>query len=109
MIDAEVIEMELAGAASRQIGGEEAQSTTLAGTIERHLREYFDSHNGALPPRGLYDRILREMERPLINQSDARNPPMAIRSRPRMSSALTATPFARRFGSSTSMSLRGVK
>ena len=27
---------------------------------------YFDLHGGALPPPGLYDRILREMEVPLI-------------------------------------------
>ena len=44
----------------------EARPATLSATIERHLRDYFDGHNGALPPRGLYDRILREMERPLI-------------------------------------------
>ena len=41
-------------------------AATLSGTIEKHLREYFDGHNGALPPRGLYDRVLRELERPLI-------------------------------------------
>ncbi|WP_019643757.1 nitrogen regulation protein NR(I) [Novispirillum itersonii] len=38
----------------------------LSETIERHLRAYFDAHPGSLPPSGLYDRILREMERPLI-------------------------------------------
>lgn len=38
----------------------------LAETVERHLRAYFDAHPGSLPPSGLYDRILREMERPLI-------------------------------------------
>jgi two-component system nitrogen regulation response regulator GlnG len=30
------------------------------------LREYFAAHNGGLPPTGLYDRVLREVERPLI-------------------------------------------
>ncbi len=66
VIGVDVVEMELAGAASQQVtdGGEPA---TLSGTIERHLREYFDGHNGALPPRGLYDRVLRELERPLIS------------------------------------------
>jgi two-component system nitrogen regulation response regulator GlnG len=68
VIGADVVELELAGAASRQgTTVEEVQAATLTGTIERHLRDYFESHNGALPPRGLYDRVLRELERPLIN------------------------------------------
>ena len=67
VIGADVVELELAGAAQRQVGVEEAQPKTLAGTIERHLRDYFDGHNGVLPPRGLYDRVLRELERPLIS------------------------------------------
>jgi two-component system nitrogen regulation response regulator GlnG len=66
VIGPEVIEMELAGASAAR-AAEEGQPTTLAGTIERHLREYFDSHNDTLPPRGLYDRVLRELERPLIS------------------------------------------
>jgi len=67
VIGVDVVELELAGAAQRQVGPEEAQPKTLAGTIERHLRDYFDGHNGALPPHGLYDRVLRELERPLIS------------------------------------------
>ncbi|WP_298906548.1 response regulator [uncultured Aliiroseovarius sp.] len=38
----------------------------LADTIAQHLQRYFDLHGGALPPTGLYQRILREMELPLI-------------------------------------------
>jgi two-component system nitrogen regulation response regulator GlnG len=38
----------------------------LSASIGKHLRRYFDLHGGALPPPGLYDRILREMEAPLI-------------------------------------------
>ncbi|WP_299361842.1 response regulator [uncultured Paracoccus sp.] len=38
----------------------------LAQSIETHLQRYFDLHGGELPPAGLYDRILREVERPLI-------------------------------------------
>ena len=33
---------------------------------ERHLHDYFEAHKGGLPPSGLYDRVLREVERPLI-------------------------------------------
>ena len=38
----------------------------LSASIMKHLRRYFDLHGGQLPPPGLYQRILREMEAPLI-------------------------------------------
>ncbi|MEO1137887.1 MAG: response regulator [Pseudomonadota bacterium] len=38
----------------------------LSASIARHLRRYFDLHGNVLPPPGLYGRILREMELPLI-------------------------------------------
>lgn len=38
----------------------------LSASIMKHLRRYFDLHGGQLPPPGLYQRILREMEVPLI-------------------------------------------
>lgn len=38
----------------------------LSASIARHLRRYFDLHGGNLPAPGLYDRILKEMEAPLI-------------------------------------------
>ncbi len=38
----------------------------LAASIGKHLRRYFDLHGGTLPPPGLYQRILREVEAPLI-------------------------------------------
>ncbi len=47
-------------------GAATAGTEKLSGCIEKHLRRYFDLHGGALPPPGLYPRILREMELPLI-------------------------------------------
>ncbi len=38
----------------------------LSASVARHLRRYFDLHGGQLPPPGLYQRILREVELPLI-------------------------------------------
>ena len=38
----------------------------LSAAIGKHLKRYFDLHGGALPPPGLYQRILQEMELPLI-------------------------------------------
>jgi two-component system nitrogen regulation response regulator GlnG len=47
--------------------GVEARSTDkLSASVERHLRRYFDLHGNILPPPGLYARILREVELPLI-------------------------------------------
>jgi two-component system nitrogen regulation response regulator GlnG len=34
--------------------------------VERHLKEYFAAHKDGLPAGGLYDRVVREVERPLI-------------------------------------------
>jgi two-component system nitrogen regulation response regulator GlnG len=38
----------------------------LSVVVERHLRDYFAAHIDGLPASGLYDRIVREVERPLI-------------------------------------------
>jgi two-component system nitrogen regulation response regulator GlnG len=38
----------------------------LAGAVERHLTQYFADFKDGLPPPGLYHRILREVEGPLI-------------------------------------------
>lgn len=45
-------------------GGMEGEK--LSAAVARHLRRYFDLHGGQLPPAGVYDRILHEMEIPLI-------------------------------------------
>jgi len=42
---------------------------SLGTATETHLRRYFAAHGGSLPARGLYDRVLREIERPLISLS----------------------------------------
>ena len=38
----------------------------LGASVGRHLQRYFDLHGDMLPPDGLYGRILREIEVPLI-------------------------------------------
>jgi two-component system nitrogen regulation response regulator GlnG len=43
-----------------------ADGEKLSDSIAKHLRRYFDLHGGVLPPPGLYDRILHELELPLI-------------------------------------------
>lgn len=41
-------------------------SDKLGESVGRHLRRYFDLHGAMLPPPGLYGRILKEVEAPLI-------------------------------------------
>jgi len=48
------------------IRGTAATSEKLGASVERHLRRYFDLHGNMLPPNGLYTRILKEVELPLI-------------------------------------------
>jgi two-component system nitrogen regulation response regulator GlnG len=59
------IELELAGQTPAP-ADDAGRPASLAAAVEKYLRDYFDGHDGALPPPGLYDRVLRELERPLI-------------------------------------------
>lgn len=67
-IGIEVVEAELAEEPRAAVvhSSSEASYDGLAGLVERHLRSYFDAHRNDLPAAGLYDRVLREVERPLI-------------------------------------------
>ncbi len=77
-IDAELVEEKrlLSPAPQQQAisqgSGVRAGTVTATGSdgiesfLERHLAEYFAGFNGELPPDGLYDRVLRDVERPLV-------------------------------------------
>lgn len=43
-----------------------SEGDKLSASVGKHLRRYFDLHGGVLPAPGLYTRILREVEAPLI-------------------------------------------
>jgi two-component system nitrogen regulation response regulator GlnG len=43
------------------------EPASLSAAVERHLTKYFLGHGEKLPPPGLYDRILQEIERPLLS------------------------------------------
>ncbi len=64
-IDEVVIERELNQPLAAS-AADPASAETLSASVERHLNRYFAAHGGDLPPAGLYARILREVERPLI-------------------------------------------
>ncbi len=68
VIGRDVVVAELAsfdGGGGRHGGGDEG----LAAVVESHLIQYFEAHRGNLPASGLYERVIREIERPLITQA----------------------------------------
>ncbi len=67
--EAEISRAEVEGTLGAPAGGpmvsfDEAEN--LSASVSRHLKRYFDLHGGALPPPGVYQRVLREIEVPLI-------------------------------------------
>ena len=62
IVEAELAEVSTAAPAAEANGNAEG----LAAAVERHIHDYFIAHKGVLPAAGLYDRVLREIERPLI-------------------------------------------
>ena len=65
LIEAELAEPALATAVTAK-AEVRAGDETLTGSVERHLSDYFAQFRGELPPPGLYHRILRDVEEPLI-------------------------------------------
>ncbi|MBV8565669.1 MAG: nitrogen regulation protein NR(I) [Methylobacteriaceae bacterium] len=47
--------------------GAHSDDEALLYAVERHMNHLFKSHGDGLPPPGLYHRILREVEQPLIS------------------------------------------
>ncbi|MEM7423127.1 MAG: nitrogen regulation protein NR(I) [Pseudomonadota bacterium] len=67
-IPVEVLEAELRsrGTDDLDASGSGPASRSLGAAVEVHLDRYFSRHGDSLPPPGLYDRVLREIELPLI-------------------------------------------
>src|SRR5438445_4824020 len=61
-----VIEAELGDNTTSSDPAETQSGEGLAAAVERHIKGYFAAHKGGLPAAGLYDRVLREIERPMI-------------------------------------------
>ncbi|MHA3915859.1 nitrogen regulation protein NR(I) [Halovulum sp. GXIMD14793] len=66
IISALMIQQEVQARPSSVSAGAPDQNQKLGQAIEAHLRRYFDLHGDSLPPAGLYDRIIKEVELPLI-------------------------------------------
>jgi two-component system nitrogen regulation response regulator GlnG len=46
--------------------GPRGEPLSISQAVEENMRSYFASFGDSLPPPGLYERVLREMEYPLI-------------------------------------------
>jgi two-component system nitrogen regulation response regulator GlnG len=66
VIGLDVVEAELSEAVPPGETAAVPQNEGLGAAVERHLRDYYAAHKETLPAAGLYDRVLREVERPLI-------------------------------------------
>ncbi|MDB5447739.1 MAG: glnG [Phenylobacterium sp.] len=67
LITARIIERELAPPQAGEDGGEEPE--TLSQLVERNLASYFADDPASLPPLGLYDHLLDQLERPLFRMT----------------------------------------
>jgi two-component system, NtrC family, nitrogen regulation response regulator GlnG len=66
-ITAAVIDAELIQPAFPAADEEGRSEDTIGSAMERHLTRYFSNFGDNLPPPGLYHRILREVEQPLLS------------------------------------------
>jgi two-component system nitrogen regulation response regulator GlnG len=66
-ITASVIDAELAQPAMVSDAEAPRAEEGLSAAVERHLTSYFASFGDGLPPPGLYHRVLREIEHPLLS------------------------------------------
>jgi two-component system, NtrC family, nitrogen regulation response regulator GlnG len=67
LITASIIEQELSEAAPVRTPAAPANAKDLSELVERHLAGYFAEFNNELPPPGLYDRVIRQVEYPLLS------------------------------------------
>ncbi|MDX2289623.1 MAG: nitrogen regulation protein NR(I) [Hyphomicrobiaceae bacterium] len=63
----DIVDVELAGAAVVSDSGGAIPAQSLGEMVERYLSEHFSEYGSELPPPGLYDRVIREVERPLLS------------------------------------------
>ncbi|MFQ5773181.1 MAG: nitrogen regulation protein NR(I) [Kiloniellaceae bacterium] len=69
VIGREVIRAELTDMPGDPVATAGPVGESLGSAVERQLNDYFFAHQEGLPASGLYDRVLREVERPLIELS----------------------------------------
>jgi two-component system nitrogen regulation response regulator GlnG len=66
-IPASAIATELKEPARTIAADDDGTPQSLSASVEQYLTQYFLSHGDKLPPPGVYDRIIQDVERPLIS------------------------------------------
>jgi len=66
VITANLVEQQLAGAQPESAPAAAPTGGGLADSVELHLARYFSTFGKDLPPDGLFDRVLAEVEKPLL-------------------------------------------
>ncbi len=69
VIGADVLQLELYDRRENENSALNESPNSLADSLEMHLSQYFTDHRDGLPPSGLYERVLHEIEEPLIRLS----------------------------------------
>ena len=63
----QIVEQELSSSLPNISPQGDGESGDLTEAVERYLTRYFSSFGADLPPPGLYDRVIREVEKPLLS------------------------------------------
>ena len=66
VISAKLVQKEIETRPSSAVEPSGGRNEKLSKSVEDHLKRYFDLHGENLPPAGLYNRIIQEVELPLI-------------------------------------------
>jgi two-component system nitrogen regulation response regulator GlnG len=66
VISADIVRLELQDTPSTPMTGGQVSGSSLSDSLHQHLTTYFANHGDSLPPNGLYERVLREVEIPLL-------------------------------------------
>ena len=69
VITGDIMRMELIENQAERSPPSGSEAGSLIDSLYFHLSNYFASHGDGLPPSGLYDRVMREVETPLIELS----------------------------------------
>jgi two-component system nitrogen regulation response regulator GlnG len=65
-ITVDIVDGELSESAPPRLDDAEMHAKSLSELVERYLATYFASFGRELPPAGLYDRVIRQVEAPML-------------------------------------------